>query len=248
MGGCRRILWLDGCFLKHTCKGQLHTTMGRDANKAAGENNSQVTRHGKQIRCSNCQGVGHNKASCENPYIGGMGFGIRAMGTDSGGRGGRSDGRETMDSVKGRRGGAKERRGGGIGGRRGNGRRSTSILKDMKMKNVMNLNQMLADNDVAYDVITTSCTEISNQYVENCFAKHGSKFIKTNRNLTVIEGYVVIAKNPCLHPRDIQVLKAVNVSGLEHLVDRLIFPQKGERPHMDEASGSDLDGDLCFVT
>ncbi|GJV11294.1 hypothetical protein Tco_1352835 [Tanacetum coccineum] len=37
--------------------------------KAAGENNSQVTRLGKQIRCSNCQGVGHNKASCENPSV-----------------------------------------------------------------------------------------------------------------------------------------------------------------------------------
>ncbi|GKC97826.1 hypothetical protein Tco_1168101, partial [Tanacetum coccineum] len=37
--------------------------------KTAGENNSQVTRLGKQIRCSNCQGVGHNKASCENPYV-----------------------------------------------------------------------------------------------------------------------------------------------------------------------------------
>nr|GEZ17550.1 RNA-dependent RNA polymerase 6 [Tanacetum cinerariifolium] len=81
------------------------------------------------------------------------------------------------------------------------------------MKNVMNINQMLADNDVAYDVITISCTEsentssimlVSNKSVENCFAKHGSKFIKTNRNLTVIEGYVVIAKNPCLHPSDIQ--------------------------------------------
>nr|GEU52898.1 splicing factor [Tanacetum cinerariifolium] len=43
--------------------------MGRDANKAASENDTQVTKHGKQIRCSNCQGVGHNKASCENPYI-----------------------------------------------------------------------------------------------------------------------------------------------------------------------------------
>nr|GFB70938.1 splicing factor [Tanacetum cinerariifolium] len=41
----------------------------RDANKAAGENNSQITSHGKQIRCSNSQGVGHNKASYENPYM-----------------------------------------------------------------------------------------------------------------------------------------------------------------------------------
>ncbi|GJW29468.1 RNA-dependent RNA polymerase 6 [Tanacetum coccineum] len=155
------------------------------------------------------------------------------------------------------------------------------IFWDMQMKNVMNLNQMLVDNDVAYDVITTSCAksgntssimlgagfkpqtephlrgmlisirvaqleelreksrifvqdgrwlmgcldaldvleqggcfiQVSNQSVENCFVKDGLKFIKTNRNLTVIEGYVVIAKNSCLHPGDIRVLKAD-----EHLI------------------------------
>ena len=32
MQGCRRIIGLDGCFLKHTCKGELLTAMGRDAN------------------------------------------------------------------------------------------------------------------------------------------------------------------------------------------------------------------------
>ncbi|KAK9070723.1 hypothetical protein SSX86_011125 [Deinandra increscens subsp. villosa] len=90
--------------------------------------------------------------------------------------------------------------------------------------------------------------QVSSPSVENCFAKHGSRFSETNKNLCVIEGDVVIAKNPCLHPGDIRVLKAVNVPGLEHLFDCLIFPQKGDRPHTDEASGSDLDGDLYFVT
>ncbi|KAL8208865.1 hypothetical protein R6Q57_008277 [Mikania cordata] len=90
--------------------------------------------------------------------------------------------------------------------------------------------------------------QVSNPSVENCFAKHGSRFSDTNKNLTVIEGDVVIAKNPCLHPGDVRVLKAVNVPGLENMFDCLIFPQKGDRPHTDEASGSDLDGDLYFVT
>ncbi|KAJ0561145.1 putative RNA-directed RNA polymerase [Helianthus annuus] len=90
--------------------------------------------------------------------------------------------------------------------------------------------------------------QVSNPSVENCFAKHGSRFSETTSNLTVIEGTVIIAKNPCLHPGDVRVLKAVNVPGLEHLFDCLIFPQKGDRPHTDEASGSDLDGDLYFVT
>ncbi|GKB06126.1 pentatricopeptide repeat-containing protein [Tanacetum coccineum] len=30
--GCRRVIGLDGCFLKHTCRGELLTTIGRDAN------------------------------------------------------------------------------------------------------------------------------------------------------------------------------------------------------------------------
>ncbi|RVW54045.1 RNA-dependent RNA polymerase 6 [Vitis vinifera] len=56
------------------------------------------------------------------------------------------------------------------------------------------------------------------------------------------------AKNPCLHPGDVRILEAVDAPGLEHLVDCLVFPQKGDRPHSNEASGSDLDGDLYFVT
>ncbi|XP_071690797.1 RNA-dependent RNA polymerase 6-like [Rutidosis leptorrhynchoides] len=190
------------------------------------------------------------------------------------------------------------------------------VFWDMQTKMVNNLDKMMEDTSVAFDVITSSCAEsgstasimlgagfeprtephlrgmlssirvtqlddlreksrifvnngrwlmgcfdelavlehgqcfiqISNPSVENCFVKHGSKFTETGRNLTVITGHVVVAKNPCLHPGDIRILEAVNVPGLEHLFDCLIFPQKGDRPHTNEASGSDLDGDLYFVT
>ncbi|TQD70934.1 hypothetical protein C1H46_043543 [Malus baccata] len=44
-----------------------------------------------------------------------------------------------------------------------------------------------------------------------------------------IEGKVVVAKNPCLHPGDVRVLKAVNVPELHHMVDCVVFPQKGSR-------------------
>ncbi|XP_077220203.1 RNA-dependent RNA polymerase 6 [Tasmannia lanceolata] len=83
--------------------------------------------------------------------------------------------------------------------------------------------------------------------LQNCFSKHGSKFTWTN-NSSIITGIVAIAKNPCLHPGDIRILEAVDVPALHHLVDCLVFPQKGDRPHTNEASGSDLDGDLYFVT
>nr|GEV21105.1 hypothetical protein [Tanacetum cinerariifolium] len=32
LAGCRKVIGLDGCFLKHTCKGELLTVMGRNAN------------------------------------------------------------------------------------------------------------------------------------------------------------------------------------------------------------------------
>ncbi|KAG6550167.1 hypothetical protein Mapa_008124 [Marchantia paleacea] len=65
---------------------------------------------------------------------------------------------------------------------------------------------------------------------------------------SVITGRIVMTKNPCMHPGDIRVLQAVDVPALHHMVDCLVFPQKGPRPHSNEASGSDLDGDVYFVT
>ncbi|XVE74536.1 hypothetical protein DITRI_Ditri12bG0024900 [Diplodiscus trichospermus] len=45
----------------------------------------------------------------------------------------------------------------------------------------------------------------------------------------IVEGKVVVSKNPCLHPGDVRVLRAVNVSDLYHMVDCVVFPQKGIR-------------------
>ncbi|KAL2237326.1 UNVERIFIED_CONTAM: RNA-dependent RNA polymerase 6 [Sesamum indicum] len=90
--------------------------------------------------------------------------------------------------------------------------------------------------------------QVSNPSIEDCFVKHGSQFSETKKKLQVVTGLVAIAKNPCLHPGDVRILEAVDVPELHHLYDCLVFPQKGDRPHTNEASGSDLDGDLYFVT
>ncbi|KAL6659286.1 hypothetical protein ACP70R_003326 [Stipagrostis hirtigluma subsp. patula] len=84
--------------------------------------------------------------------------------------------------------------------------------------------------------------------LNNSFVMHGSRFSTANKNAEIIVGTVVMAKNPCLHPGDVRILEAVDVPELRHLVDCLVFPKKGERPHANEASGSDLDGDVYFVT
>ena len=75
---------------------------------------------------------------------------------------------------------------------------------------------------------------------------YGEVFIQVPEG--IITGQVVVAKNPCLHPGDIRVLNAVYKDELLHLKNVLVFPCKGDRPHTNECSGSDLDGDLYFVT
>ncbi|GJZ81466.1 hypothetical protein Tco_0646460 [Tanacetum coccineum] len=101
--------------------------------KAVGENNSQVTRLSKQIRCSNCHGVGHNKASSRGSGRGSRGGGRGTIGAESGGRGpmdAESGGRGTMGAESGGRGGmgsgivAMSTDSGGRGGGRCGGRAS----------------------------------------------------------------------------------------------------------------------------
>jgi len=80
-----------------------------------------------------------------------------------------------------------------------------------------------------------------------CFLKisfHTSNIIST----LVVTGRVAITKNPCLHPGDVRVLEAVDIPELHHKSDCIVFPVKGNRPHTDEICGSDLDGDMFFVT
>ncbi|XP_034921150.2 probable RNA-dependent RNA polymerase 1 [Populus alba] len=84
---------------------------------------------------------------------------------------------------------------------------------------------------------------------------YGQAFVQFSRarggesvgNTQILKGKLIVAKNPCLHPGDVRVLQAMNVPALHHMVDCIVFPQKGKRPHSNECSGSDLDGDVYFV-
>ncbi|KAI1287452.1 RNA-dependent RNA polymerase 1 [Halotydeus destructor] len=80
--------------------------------------------------------------------------------------------------------------------------------------------------------------------------KYGQVFVQystegePNRVLT---GEIMVTKYPCMHPGDVRKFTAVDVPSLRHIVDTIIFPSQGLRPHPDEMAGSDLDGDEYAV-
>lgn len=80
--------------------------------------------------------------------------------------------------------------------------------------------------------------------------KEGECFVRitddgTGTARTIIGTEVLVTRNPCLHPGDLQKFKAVDVTDFAHLVDCIVFPTQGKRPSADLMSGGDLDGDKC---
>jgi RNA dependent RNA polymerase len=63
-----------------------------------------------------------------------------------------------------------------------------------------------------------------------------------------LEGaWVIVARNPCLHPGDIRKLRVRRIPELDRLVDCIVFPITGNVPPPSMMSGGDLDGDKFFV-
>eukprot|EP00118_Oscarella_pearsei_P013827 m.114425 g.114425 ORF g.114425 m.114425 type:complete len:1639 (+) comp37497_c0_seq1:435-5351(+) len=58
---------------------------------------------------------------------------------------------------------------------------------------------------------------------------------------------VMVGRSPAHHAGDIRRLRCVDVAACRHLVDCIVFPVNGDRPHADEMAGGDLDGDKFFV-
>ncbi|KAJ4288053.1 hypothetical protein N0V90_012070 [Kalmusia sp. IMI 367209] len=84
--------------------------------------------------------------------------------------------------------------------------------------------------------------------------KEGECFVRVTRDgsgipETIINTEVLVTRNPCLHPGDLQKFKAVDVPVFANsLTDCIVFSTRGRRPSADLMSGGDLDGDKFFVT
>lgn len=104
--------------------------------------------------------------------------------------------------------------------------------------------------EIAYDkgrILMGTVDETGTLQYEQVFVSYSKYSGMKHVDANILQGDVVVAKNPCFHPGDLRKFQAVDVPALHHLVDCIVFPQKGSRPHPDEMSGSDLDGDMYFV-
>ena len=89
--------------------------------------------------------------------------------------------------------------------------------------------------------------------------EYGQAFLHIRRKNVdlILNKKCTIAKCPCLHPGDVRILdfkkyiegneQTEKYKIFERYENVLIFPSKGKRPHPNECSGSDLDGDNYFV-
>lgn len=78
-----------------------------------------------------------------------------------------------------------------------------------------------------YGQVFVQISRFSRQFSSDSSLKFSAS--SSDPNNFILEGEVVVAKIPCLYPGDVRVLRAVNVPALQHMVDCVVFPQKGKR-------------------
>ncbi|CAF3858814.1 unnamed protein product, partial [Rotaria magnacalcarata] len=82
--------------------------------------------------------------------------------------------------------------------------------------------------------------------------KYGQVFIQIHRSdineTKIIQGSVIVTRNPCLYPGDIRRYEAVDNLQLHKLKNVIVFPMDGPRSMTAELAGGDLDGDTFWIS
>jgi RNA-dependent RNA polymerase len=101
-----------------------------------------------------------------------------------------------------------------------------------------------------YGQVFCQYTELNTEQLGDLTRERSGRPYKREEIKRVVVGKIVVTKNPCHHPGDLRTFEAIDVPKLRHLVDCIVFPQQGHRPHPNEISGSDLDGNsyILFVS
>ncbi|XP_045213518.2 uncharacterized protein LOC123564206 [Mercenaria mercenaria] len=132
-----------------------------------------------------------------------------------------------------------------------------SDMKKAKLKQELKrLQSSLVSKAEKLDILIPQSRNIFGVCDQAAVLDYGQCFLRltVSDKPKTIRGQVVVCKNPCYLLGDVRVLTAIDetdnpdVRKLHHLVDCIVFPTRGKRPHPNEIAGSDLDGDRYFVT
>lgn len=146
----------------------------------------------------------------------------------------------------------------------------SSILHSMELNQKLNLKKkariLLPESCVLLGIVDPTGTleegEVFVQLRKDSFSmhKHGhgikdrkhrmeraEVFSSIDSLADIIQGQVLVTRNPCTHPGDIRLLHCVDNPDLRYLFNVIVFSSKGERPSCNMMSGGDLDGDVYFV-
>ena len=121
-------------------------------------------------------------------------------------------------------------------------------IRDLKSKGKIMDNQSASLMGVIDETKTLKHNEVYVRIIKPYAKKEEQDF--------TLQGDVYVTKNPCLHPGDIKILKAVNnekvKQNLSHMINVIVFSaledEKDTRPIQNQISGGDLDGDIYYVS